>query len=266
MSKLAGTDPIEHILTRLRDGELDIDQARRAVQDNYAESLGFATVDHDRRRRCGAAEVIFGAGKAPEHLVAIAGALLEREPCVLVTRCSAEHVAAVREAFPDEPIELAELSGALLVGRPRQLDVPPIPVVTAGTSDESVASEARMTCRALGQPALAVSDVGVAGLHRLANRLEELREANVIVCIAGMEGALPSVLSGLVDIPIVAVPTSVGYGAAMGGLTALMGMLTSCASGVSVVNIDNGFGAAYNACLINRMVSGRRGSQDDECE
>ncbi|MEX0654186.1 MAG: nickel pincer cofactor biosynthesis protein LarB, partial [Phycisphaeraceae bacterium] len=240
---------IDAILRRLRDGQLDLADARHQIDALVAQPLGYATLDHDRARRCGVPEVVFAAGKTAEHLVGIVRELRRRQPCVLITRLNADHRAALHAAFADDlaPHDGPADAATAIVGQPASLDLPAIPIVTAGTSDAPVAHEAVMTCHALGHPALEINDVGVAGLHRLGQRLESLRAANVIVCITGMEGALPSVVGGLVDRPVIAVPTSVGYGAAFAGLTALLGMLTSCASGVSVVNIDNGFGAAYNA-------------------
>lgn len=248
-------DPLHDILTQLHKGGLTPDQARDAVLALRAQPLGFATVDHDRRRRCGFAEVVYAAGKSPEHLATITQTILQHEPCVLATRTNAAHIQALRDAIQDHPIEIGSLGGTVIVGNPPTPaeDRTPIPVITAGTSDLAVAEEALLTCKALGQPAVAVNDVGVAGLHRIEPHLPLFRSASVLICIAGMEGALPSVIGGLVESPIIAVPTSVGYGASFGGVTALLSMLTSCASGVSVVNIDNGFGAAYNACLINRQ-------------
>lgn len=248
-------DPLHDILTRLHQGGLTPDQAREAVLALRAQPLGFATVDHDRRRRCGFAEVVYAAGKSPDQLVAIVQTILKHEPCVLATRTSSEHIRALRNTIQDRPIEIGSLGGTVIVGTPPAPapDRAVIPVITAGTSDLPVAEEALLTCKALGQPAVAVNDVGVAGLHRIEPHLPLFRSASVLICIAGMEGALPSVIGGLVESPIIAVPTSVGYGASFGGVTALLSMLTSCASGVSVVNIDNGFGAAYNACLINRQ-------------
>ena len=154
------------------------------------------------------------------------------------------------------PIEHGERSGTLIVGPVQVIEHTPIPIVTAGTSDQPIAEEALLSCKALGHPTVEIHDVGVAGLHRVGNWLKQLRSARVIVCIAGMEGALPSVIGGLVDVPVIAVPTRVGYGASFEGLAALLGMLNSCASGVVVVNIDNGFGAAYAACLINGRPAG----------
>ena len=223
------------------------------VNDPSSNDLDFATPDHDRARRCGHGEVIFGAGKTPEQTVAITRALRDGgQACVLTTRASADQVAALRDAFGDA-VDAGTLGGTVMVGRPALAYDTPIPIVCAGTSDLPVAEEAAMTCRALGHPVHAINDVGVAGLHRLMNRQGEL-EGNAIMVIAGMEGALPSVVGGLVDVPVIAVPTSVGYGASFGGVSALLGMLNSCASGVTVVNIDNGFGGAYAACQINRRV------------
>lgn len=250
-------DPLDDILQQVRDGKLAPDQAREAVMALRAQALGFATIDHDRKRRCGFAEVIYAAGKSPEQLVEITRALLAREGCVLATRTNAEHVKAVQQAFADLPIEVGTRGGTLIVGDPPAPanNLSAIPIITAGTSDLPVAEEAVLTCKALGHPTIAINDVGVAGLHRLERHLPTLRQASVLVCIAGMEGALPSVIGGLVESPVIAVPTSVGYGASLQGVTALLSMLTSCASGVTVVNIDNGFGAAYSACQINRLAA-----------
>ncbi len=251
------SDQIDAILNDVHEGRLSPQQAREALSALRAESLGFATVDHDRRHRCGFAEVVYAAGKSADELVGIIQAILGREACVLVTRTNPEHIQAVQRAFTDRPIEVGTRGTTLIVGDAPSpgKDLPEIPIITAGTSDLPVAEEALMTCKALGHPTAAINDVGVAGLHRIEPHLPTFRQARVLVCIAGMEGALPSVIGGLVDAPVIAVPTSVGYGASFGGITALLSMLTSCASGVSVVNIDNGFGAAYNACLINRITS-----------
>ncbi|MBK8978894.1 MAG: nickel pincer cofactor biosynthesis protein LarB [Planctomycetes bacterium] len=209
-----------------------------------------ATVDHDRARRCGFPEVVLCDGKHPADAAAIAVEILTRAPRVLLTRASAEHAAALRALRPD----------AVWHERARCLVVDPAPlpreglvaVVAAGTADLPVADEALVTAATMGAATLAVRDVGVAGLHRLLARLPELRRARVAVAVAGMEGALPSVLAGLLDVPVIALPTSVGYGVGLGGLAALATMLASCAAGVTAVNIDNGFGAGYVAALINR--------------
>jgi pyridinium-3,5-biscarboxylic acid mononucleotide synthase len=252
-------DPLDDILERLRSGALAPSEARRALATLRAQPLGFATIDHDRKRRCGVAEVVYAAGKSAAELVEIVRALLGRERCVLVTRAEAEHREALGEAFTDIPIESGTRGGTLVVGTPPKPaeGLTAIPIITAGTSDLPVAEEALLTCKALGHRAAAINDVGVAGLHRLEPHLPVLRRASVVVCIAGMEGALPSVIGGLIEAPVIAVPTSVGYGASFAGVTALLSMLTSCASGVTVVNIDNGFGAAYSACLVNRLGRGR---------
>ena len=249
------TERLDDILKQLAIGDLSLDEAQAAVHRLRAEPLGFATIDHDRRHRCGFAEVVYAAGKSPDELTGIVRTLLEHESCVLVTRARPEHVAAVRSEFADLPMQVGSRGGTLIVGTPPEPAEghAEIPIITAGTSDLPTAEEALLTCRALGEPAVAINDVGVAGLHRIEPHLPGLRRARVLVCIAGMEGALPSVIGGLVEAPVIAVPTSVGYGASFGGITALLGMLTSCASGVTVVNIDNGFGAAYNACMVNRL-------------
>lgn len=252
-------DELKKILDRLRGGEIDSLAAAGEIRRRTVEPLGFASVDHLRTERCGHAEVVYAAGKTPSQVVAIVRAIRKHHHVALVTRARTEHVAAMRRAFRRQGLTVGERGGTVIVGRP----VPPeqqaggIAIVTAGTSDEPVAEEAALTCVALGERCFRINDVGVAGLHRLGGRLTELRTADVVVCIAGMEGALPSVVGGLVRVPVIAVPTSVGYGAAFGGLAALLGMLTSCASGVTVVNIDNGFGAAFTACRISRMLRER---------
>jgi NCAIR mutase (PurE)-related protein len=215
-----------------------------------ADGAGFAQVDHDRAGRCGFPEVVLCEGKRPEDAAAIAVEVLRRAPRVLLTRASPEHADAVR----------ARLPGVVHHERARCLVVDPTPLAriglialcAAGTADLPVAEEARVTAETMGAVVEAHYDVGVAGLHRLLGRLDAIRRARVVVAVAGMEGALPSVLGGLVDRPVVAVPTSVGYGVGQGGLAALAAMLSSCAAGVTVVNIDNGFGAGYAAALINR--------------
>ena len=218
--------------------------------------LGFAKVDHHRALRQGVPETVFGAGKTPEHIVAIVKELREREANVLVTRCSAEAVAAVQAAFPDVVHNEAARTLSYISSPPPALDGT-VAIVCAGTSDLPVAEEAAVTCEMLGCTVDRVADVGVAGIHRLFDRLDMLRRANALVVCAGMEGALPSVVAGLVDKPVIAVPTSIGYGASFGGVTALLGMLNSCASGLAVVNIDNGYGAGHLAALINRIANGK---------
>lgn len=242
---------IRAIIEQVAAGSLTTDEADQQLHQMVCQPLGFATLDHHRAARCGVPEVVYAAGKHPEQLVQITEQLMARSGHALVTRATEQHIAALTEAF--DTIELGNRGQTALVGRPPDPGGTPLPIISAGTSDEPVAEEAELTCRALGQASHRINDVGVAGLHRLLGRLDELQQAHAIVCIAGMEGALPSVLGGLVRVPVIAVPTSVGYGAAMGGLAALLGMLTSCAAGVSVVNIDNGFGGAYTATLIQRI-------------
>ena len=216
------------------------------------EDLGFARVDHHRAVRQGFPEVIFGAGKTPEQVAAIAGRLVAAGDTLLVTRTDAAAYAAVTRVVPDARFDAAarvifRKSVAAPTGRGVVL------VAAAGTSDVAVAEEARLSAEVLGNQAEALYDVGVAGLHRLLAERERLDSARVIIAVAGMEGALPSVIGGLVRVPVIAVPTSVGYGASFGGLAALLAMLNSCAAGVAVVNIDNGFGAAALASAINHL-------------
>ncbi|HEX6971529.1 MAG TPA: nickel pincer cofactor biosynthesis protein LarB [Limnochordia bacterium] len=217
--------------------------------------LGFARLDLERAARLGHAEVVYAAGKTPEQLAEILAGLAEAsDRPVLATRASPEAFAAVRRAVPQA--EYHPLPRAIVVAAHK---APPpvgrIAVVSAGTADLPVAEEAALTAELLGSRVERIWDVGVAGLHRLLRRLEEIRRANVVIVVAGMEGALPSVVGGLVDAPLIAVPTSVGYGANFGGLSSLLAMLTSCAPGIVVVNIDNGFGAAVAAHRINRLAA-----------
>jgi len=218
------------------------------------EDLGFAKIDHHRRLRQGFAEVVYAKGKTPQQVVAIARGLLGDRTThnVLITRANEGVFRAVRRL--NRAAEFHPLSGAIAIRRnPDIVGKGIILVLAAGTSDIAVAEEAVVTTEVMGNRVESVYDVGVAGLHRLLHHREQLAEARVIVCVAGMEGALPSVVAGLVAVPVIAVPTSVGYGASFGGLAALLAMLNSCASNVSVVNIDNGFGAGYVASTINRL-------------
>lgn len=215
--------------------------------------LGFARVDVDRRRRTGFPEVIFGQGKTPAQVAQIARVILEHGPVLLATRISREQFEAVAAAFPSAVFH--EEARCLTIERePLPQRRYPIAVVAAGTSDLPVAEEAAVTLEVFGNRVERIFDAGVAGLHRLLVETDRLRECAAVIVVAGMEGALPSVVAGLVDKPIIAVPTSTGYGASFGGLAALLGMLNSCGSGVTVVNIDNGFGAAYAAATINRLI------------
>lgn len=225
------------------------------------KSLDFATIDFERKNRCGVSEVIYGAGKTSEQILSIVKELIKNgDKTVLVTRMDKEKAEDVFTAI--KPLDIAydydAISGACVFGEyPETSGVGTVAVVTAGTSDQKVAKEAAMTLRALGNDVLEINDVGVAGLHRLTDRIDEIRQCTVVIAIAGMEGALASVIGGLVASPVIAVPTSVGYGANFEGLSALLSMINSCASGVSVVNIDNGFGAAYQASLINHINADR---------
>ena len=215
--------------------------------------LGFARVDTDRKQRCGFPEVIYCEGKTPGEVLSISKAILKREPVMLATRAREEHFRALEQEFPKARFHPR--------GRCITIEETPLPkntgtvgVLCAGTSDLPVAEEAVITLEVFGNVVEKIYDVGVAGIHRLLHERERLEACNVLVVVAGMEGALPSAVAGLVSKPVIAVPTSVGYGASFGGLAALLGMLNSCGSGVTVVNIDNGFGAAYAAAMINRLL------------
>jgi NCAIR mutase (PurE)-related protein len=240
------------LLESFRAGSLNRDEVLRAFQAAPVANLGFAQVDTHRGLRRGFPEVVFGSGKTPEQVVKIAAKLLEHKQRVLVTRATPEHARALRRKFRDAVHHQA--ARCLTIDR-RPLPKRPgtIAVVCAGTSDLAVAEEAAVTAEIMGNRVERIADVGVAGVHRLFGQLDRIQAANVIIVVAGMEGALPSVVAGLVAKPVIAVPTSVGYGASFGGLAALLGMLNSCASGMTVVNIDNGFGAGYAANQINAL-------------
>ena len=242
-----GPREIDTLLTQLQSGAITKDEAKRALEGLHDENLGFAHVDHHRAIRQGAAEVIYGAGKTPEQIAAIAKSLLERGSNVLCTRTTAEALDAMRDAHPTAR-EHAQLHGnAITVIHTPPKQIGSVAIVCAGTSDLPVADEAAIAAKVFGIEATRFTDVGVAGLHRLARALPQIRDHDAVIVIAGMEGALASVIGGQVARPVIAVPTSVGYGAAFNGVAALLGMLTSCASGIVVVNIDNGFGAAAAA-------------------
>jgi pyridinium-3,5-biscarboxylic acid mononucleotide synthase len=245
-------DQLRLLLEDVRSGAADVDSALHRMRHLPFEDLGFAKVDHHRALRHGIPEVIFGAGKTVDHVVAIAGKLLERADNVLITRTTPAMAERVIEALPEG--EYFPMSGAIRFWRNRTVHGKgKIAVVCAGTSDIPVAEEAQVTAETMGNEVDAIHDIGVAGIHRLMSNSERLSAARVVVVCAGMEGALPSVVGGMVSVPVIAVPTSVGYGASFNGLAALLGMLNSCASNVTVVNIDNGFGAGYAASLINRL-------------
>jgi NCAIR mutase (PurE)-related protein len=247
------------LLERFRNGQVPAEQVLHAFQAAPVVDLGFAAVDQHRALRKGFPEVIFGAGKTPEQVVAIASEILAADGRVLTTRVTPEHARALRKRFPQtvhhEAARCLTLQKAPLPKRPGT-----IAVVAAGTTDLPVAEEAAITADFMGNTVQRIYDVGVAGLHRLLRRLPEIQSAHVVIVVAGMEAALPSVVGGLIGKPIIGVPTSVGYGSHFGGLTALLGMLNSCASGLTVVNIDNGFGAGYAASGINALVATAAGS------
>ncbi len=249
-------DELHTLLDAVRQGSVSPETAHERLTDQLRrapfEDLGFARVDHHRMARQGFPEVIYGPGKRPEHIAAIAGRIVARGDGLLVTRTDREAFDAVQQVAPAATHH--EVARAItLQGRAMPAGVGRILVMSAGTSDLPVAEEALVTARFLGNEVESVWDVGVAGIHRLLAERARLDEARVIIVVAGMEGALPSVVGGLVRVPVIAVPTSVGYGASFGGISALLGMLNSCASGVSVVNIDNGFGAAVVASQINHL-------------
>jgi NCAIR mutase (PurE)-related protein len=240
------------LLEKFRVGDFSREKVLHAFQAAPAVDLGFAQVDTHRALRKGFPEVIFGAGKTPAQVIKIAARLLQRETRILITRITAEHARSLRKKFR-HAIHHETARCVTIDKKPATKRPGPIAVVCAGTSDLPVAEEAAVTAEIMGNRVERIADVGVAGLHRLLGHLEAIQSANVVIVVAGMEGALPSVVAGLISRPVIAVPTSVGYGASFGGLAALLGMLNSCGSGVTVVNIDNGFGAGYAASQINAL-------------
>lgn len=243
---------VKRILQAVQNGEMSVDDALLKLKAEPYEDIGFAKVDHHRRVRQGVPEVIYGGGKTAEQMIGIMDAMRQNgQERILLTRLSADAAHKIGEKHPITYYENAKIG--LLGGMPDPDGLGHIVVATGGTSDIPVAEEAALTAEALGNRVVRLYDVGVAGLHRLLSHKEDILSASVIIAIAGMEGALASVVGGLADCPVIAVPTSVGYGASFGGLAALLSMLNSCASGVSVVNIDNGFGAGYLAGMINHM-------------
>jgi pyridinium-3,5-biscarboxylic acid mononucleotide synthase len=245
-------DQLRHLFEQVRTGELTPDAATERMKHMPFEDIDFAKVDHHRALRHGMPEVIFGQGKTPEQIAAIAERLNAKAQNVLATRVSPEAAAAVLERLPEAVYH--PLSRLLVIQREvKMVGKGKILVICAGTADLPVAEEARIVAELMGNEVVAVSDVGVAGIHRLLEQREKLWAARVIICCAGMEAALPSAVGGLVGCPVIGVPTSVGYGAHFNGLASLLSMLNSCASNVTTVNIDNGFGAAYVASLINRI-------------
>lgn len=244
---------ITELLKQVADGSLSVDDAALRLKMRPIQEIeDYAKVDMHRGIRQGVPEVIYGAGKTKEHILGIARTMLANgQETVLITRLSPEAAAYVGGELP---LDYNELAGTGVIGsRPAPTGKGKIVVATGGTSDIPVAEEAAITAEVLGNRVTRLYDVGVSGIHRLLSHMEEIMSARVIVAVAGMEGALPSVIGGLADCPVIAVPTSVGYGASLGGIAALLSMLNSCASGVSVVNIDNGFGAGYMASMINHL-------------
>lgn len=243
---------LSRLLQDVKDGKTDVEYALRQLRQLNPGELGFATIDTHRELRTGYPEVIFGQGKTPSQVAEIVSFMLSRENNILATRVTEEMAEKVMLVCSNALYNPVARTISI-----RQKEIQPpstyIALVTAGTSDLPVAEEAAVTAEIFGNRVERVADVGVAGIHRLYNKLDIIRGARVSVVVAGMEGALPSIVGGLVDKPVIAVPTSVGYGANFGGLSALLGMLTSCASGISVVNIDNGFGAGFLASMINRL-------------
>ncbi|MFO8029505.1 MAG: nickel pincer cofactor biosynthesis protein LarB [Cyclonatronaceae bacterium] len=245
-------DRLKILLEQVSEGHTGVDEAIDALSDLPYKELGFAKIDNHRELRTGYPEVIFGQGKTAAQVRDIIGFMMTRQSNILATRIVPETAEVVMAAIPEA--EYHETARCLTVRRkPAELTKTHIAVVTAGTADLPVAEEAAVTAGIFDNRVELFSDVGVAGIHRLYDNLDDIRKARVIVVVAGMEGALPSIVGGMVDKPVIAVPTSVGYGAHFAGLSALLGMLTSCASGVSVVNIDNGFGAGYLAGMINKL-------------
>ena len=246
------TKSLEEILRNIQNNQLSVEQAMNQIKHFSYQDIGHTKIDHHRQVRTGYPEVIYCAGKTPQQVQEIFQAMLERENNIIATRADREVYEQVAAAVPE--VEYHQTARIITYTHHEPVVArTSVSVVTAGTSDMPVAEEAAVTAAFFGNPVKRFYDVGVAGIHRLQKNIEDIARARVVVVIAGMEGALPSVVGGLVDVPVLAVPTSIGYGANFQGLSALLGMLTSCASGVSVVNIDNGFGAGYMASMINQL-------------
>lgn len=244
---------LKDLLMRFKSGEFSVQEVLDKLKTMPFEDLGFACVDHHRGLRHATSEVIFGEGKTTEQILSIMEKMVAQGDNVLITRLSENKAGKILRAFPDA-VYHKEARAVTLSRKDPQFEIRgTVLVISAGTSDIPVAEEAAVTAGFLGNPVEKIYDVGVAGLHRVLAHAEKLKKASVIIVVAGMEGALPSVIGGLVAKPVIAVPTSIGYGASFGGIGALLGMLNSCASGVVVVNIDNGFGAGYAASLINSI-------------
>lgn len=243
-------EELQKILAQVQNGQFTIEQAAQSIGE-AGDDLSYACLDHHRHHRTGHPEVIFGEGKSGGQLAAIFQAMVARDGVVLATRVSSEKAKVVTDKNPD--VEYHTEARMLTAQMPELKRAGLVGIISAGTSDVGVAEEARVTCEGLGNKVTLYNDIGVAGIHRMVGRLDEIRKADVLIVAAGMEGALPSVVAGLVRAPVIAVPTSIGYGTGFGGIAALLGMLNSCSPGIAVVNIDNGFGAACMADAILKV-------------
>ena len=265
MDAAVSPDELESLLTSIRSGATSVAEGLERLRTFPVLDVGHSRLDLQRELRCGHPEVVFGAGKTPDELVDVVRALVERHGRALATRVEPAGAELLQSAFPEA--EHRPRARLVAIDRTDRVEgAGSVVVASAGTSDGPVAEEAAETARFLGARVSTLPDVGVAGLHRLLAGTETLRDARAVVVVAGMEGALPSVVGGLVDRPVIAVPTSVGYGASFGGLAALLAMLSSCAPGVTVVNVDNGFGAGYAAAQINRLAESRPHDFDERRE
>lgn len=257
----AGVETRE-VLNKLKNGEISVEEAEQFFRRQPFEEMGYAKLDMHRKVRSGFAEVIYCSGKADEHLLHIFQRLYEQDGEVFGTRATLHQYEIVREKYPQ--VQYDPLSRIIKIEKKDKKRIGKIAVCTAGTADIPVAEEAAQTAEYFGTCVERIYDVGVSGIHRLLSQLDVIQEANCVVAVAGMEGALASVLGGLVDKPVIAVPTSVGYGASLNGLSALLTMINSCANGIAVVNIDNGYGAGYMATQINRLaVKPEEGAQNE---
>ena len=241
----------QEILKKVKTGEITVEEAELFFRRQPFEEMGYAKLDTHRKVRSGFAEVIFCSGKADTHLLNIFGKLYEEDGEVMGTRATRHQYEMIREAYPE--VVYDEISRIIKIEKPDKKRVGKIAVCSAGTADIPVAEEAAQTAEYFGSYVERLYDVGVAGIHRILSQLDVIQSANCVIAVAGMEGALASVIGGLVDKPVIGVPTSIGYGASLGGISALLTMINSCANGISVVNIDNGYGAGYTATQINRL-------------
>lgn len=267
MEKEAGLErdndmTLQQILEEVKNGSITVEDAEKILKEESYGEMGYAKLDTSRRERTGFAEVIYCSGKADEHLLRIFERLYQEDGEVFGTRASQGQYEMIRNHFPQ--VEYDPVSRIIKIEKKEKIRVGKIVVCTAGTADIPVAEEAAQTAEYFGSAVERIYDVGVSGMHRLFSRLEEIQRANCVVAVAGMEGALASVLGGLVKNPVIAVPTSVGYGASLNGLSALLTMINSCANGIAVVNIDNGYGAGYMATQINRLAAGTGEGKNNE--